>query len=174
FVDASFLVQYHLNILSDSTNFINPFDSTLTIVEGCTPGVLHFNLAGMHTDTLNVPIVIGGSATSGTDYTTFVDTIVFLPYDTTSSITIGAFADGITEPTETIVLYTLDPCSGLPIDSIVVNIIDDFPFTVSNDTTICENTAADLIATFSPYYSYSWLPANSVACDTCSSTTASP
>ncbi|HYV91961.1 MAG TPA: choice-of-anchor L domain-containing protein, partial [Chitinophagales bacterium] len=49
FVDASFLVQYHLNILSDSTNFINPFDSALTIVEGCTPGVLHFNLAGTHT-----------------------------------------------------------------------------------------------------------------------------
>ncbi|HYV91897.1 MAG TPA: gliding motility-associated C-terminal domain-containing protein, partial [Chitinophagales bacterium] len=119
-------------------------------------------------------IVIGGTATFGTDYTTFGDTIIFLPYDTTSSITIGAFADGITEPTETIVLYTLDPCSGLPIDSIVVSIIDDFPFTVSNDTTICENTAANLSATFSSFYSYSWEPANAVACNTCSSTTGSP
>ncbi len=174
FVDAGFLETYQLNIVSDSTNFINPFDSTLTVVEGCTPGVLHFHLADTHTDTLIVPVIIGGTATMGADYTPINDTIFFYPYDTSVSVIISANQDGIIEGTETVILYTVDPCSGLPTDSIVVNIIDNFPFTVSNDTTICENTAANLSATFSPFYSYSWSPANVVLCPDCSATTGSP
>jgi hypothetical protein len=118
FVEANFLETYHLTILSDSLNFINPFDSALTIVEGCTPGVLHFNLQQQHTDTLFVPIIIGGTATPGADYTSFNDTITFLPFDTTTSILIEQTLMEFPEPTETIVLYIVDPCSGLPTDSI--------------------------------------------------------
>ncbi|MEO5673838.1 MAG: choice-of-anchor L domain-containing protein [Chitinophagales bacterium] len=174
FIDAGFLETYHLSIISDSINFINPVDSALTVVEGCTPGILHFNLTESHTDTLKVPIIIGGTATNGTDYTQIIDTIYFYPYDTVESIIIGANQDGILEGTETVVIYAVDPCSGLATDSIVVKIIDDFPFSVSNDTTICENGTANLSASFSPYYSYSWMPSNIVACPTCDTTTGSP
>lgn len=171
FIEAGFLKQYSLNVLSDSTNFINPFDSALTIVEGCTPGVLHFEINEQHSDTINVPIVIGGSATNGLDYTQLSDTIIFLPFDTTVDVFVSAFADGLTEGNETIIIYNIEPCSGIVTDSFIVNIIDDFPYNVSNDTTICENGNADLIATYSPYYTYDWEPANMVACSTCSSTT---
>lgn len=177
FIEADFLEQYHLSILPDSQNFVNPLipgDSVTTIVEGCEPGVLYFNLASTHVDTVVVPLMIGGTATMGVDYTAFEDTMIYLPYDTTESIFIGSIVDGLPEGTETIVIYSLDACSGLPNDSIVVNIIDDFPFVVSNDTTICENTSVDLSATYSPYYSYNWIPANLVSCDTCSSTNAFP
>lgn len=176
FIEADFLENYHLTIIPDSSNFVDPMsaDTATTIVEGCEPGVLHFNLASNHTDTVVVPLQIGGTATMGADYTPFSDTLVFLPFDTTQTITIGAYADGITEPTETIVIYSLDACSGLPNDSIVVNIIDSFPFTVSNDTTICQNTSVNLSATYSPFYSYQWTPSNLISCDTCSSVTATP
>ena len=176
FFQADFLQQYSLSILSDSSNFINPFDTatvsspTPTIVEGCQQGIFHFNLASSHADTLFVPIIVGGTATNGADYSFLNDTLVFLPGDTTKTVTLDAFADGIPEGTESVIIYQLDACSGLPVDSFIINIIDSLPFAVSNDTTICEKTFANLVATFSPYYSYQWQPSALVACATCNST----
>jgi gliding motility-associated-like protein len=177
FIEADFLEQYKLDILADTGNFINPLipgDTVSTIVEGCEPAVLHFNLAAQNLDTVVVPLIIGGTAVMGTDYTSIQDTLVFLPYDSSEVIFIGALIDGLPEGTETIVLYSLDACSGLYSDSIEIKIIDDFPFEVTNDTTICENTSIDLWATFSPYYSYTWLPNDVVDCDTCATTVGTP
>jgi gliding motility-associated-like protein len=177
FIEADFLEQYQLSILPDSGNFVNPLipgDTVSTIVEGCEPGILYFNLAADHSDTVIVPLVIGGTAIMGTDYTDFEDTLVFVPYDTSEYLFIGSIVDGLPEGTETIVIYSVDACSGLPNDSIVVKIIDDFPYESSNDTTICENTSVDLSVTYSPYYWYQWIPSDIVSCDTCSNTTATP
>ncbi|MCS6917391.1 MAG: choice-of-anchor L domain-containing protein [Chitinophagales bacterium] len=174
FVEADFLEQYDIDILSDTFNFINPFNGELTAVEGCKQGVFNFVLNTYHTDTLFIPIVIGGTAVNGVDYLTINDTLVFLPYDSLCSVFIGAYADGIPEGTETIILYTIDPCSGLPVDSMVMYVIDDFPFEVSGDTTICEQGTAQLGVTYSPFYSYHWEPAAFVSCPDCHDPLASP
>lgn len=174
FVEADFLEQYDISILSDTFNFINPMNGELTAVEGCKQGVFNFVLHTYHTDTLFIPIVIGGTATNGVDYLAINDTLVFLPYDSLCSVFIGAFADGLTEGTETIILYTIDPCSGLPVDSMIMYVIDDFPFEVTGDTTICEQGSAQLGVTYSPYYSYQWEPAQFVDCATCPDPLSSP
>ncbi|MCS6990878.1 MAG: choice-of-anchor L domain-containing protein [Chitinophagales bacterium] len=174
FVEADFLEQYDIDILSDTFNFINPFNGELTAVEGCKQGVFNFDLNTFHTDTLYIPIVIGGTATNGVDYQTINDTLVFLPYDTLCKIFIGAYDDGIAEGTETIILYTIDPCSGLPVDSMIMYIIDEFPFEVDGDTTICEQGTAQLNVTYSPFYTYQWEPAAYTDCPTCPDPTVNP
>ncbi len=174
FVEADFLKQIKVDILSDTFNFINPFNGELTVVEGCKQGVFNFYTDLYHTDTVYVPIVIGGTAVNGVDYIWINDTIMFLPYDSMASIFIGAYPDGLAEGSETIIIYTIDPCTNLPIDSMVMYLIDEFPFTVSNDTTICEQGVATLSATYSPYYTYAWSPPTDVACATCAQTTATP
>ena len=168
FIQANFLQPYDVNFVSDTVNnFVNPFDSALTLVEGCQPGVVNINLNNFTNDTIYFPLVIGGTATNGTDYTTIADTIAFYPGDTSQSIFIGANVDGITEGSETIIIYTIEPCSGLITDSFIVTIIDDFPFVISNDTTICEHDSLQLNVTYSSFYSYQWEPAGMVSCPTC-------
>lgn len=168
FIQANFLNPYNVSFASDSVNnFVNPFDSTLSLVEGCQPGVININLNNFTNDTIYFPLLIGGTATNGVDYTSIPDTIAFYPGDTTQSIFIGANLDSIAEGTETIVIYSIEPCSGLITDSIVVNILDDFPFEVSSDTTICEHDSVKLNVTYSPFYSYQWQPASLVTCPTC-------
>nr|MBA2422286.1 choice-of-anchor L domain-containing protein [Chitinophagales bacterium] len=175
FIEAGFLEQYAVSISSDSSvNFVNPFDSALSIVEGCQPGVINIFLENFTTDTVQLPMVIGGTATSGTDYTALEDTLLFFPGDSLQSIFVGAFADGLTEGNETVIIYTLDPCTGLVADSFVMNIVDDFPFEVSADTNICEHDSLMLNVTYSPYYQYNWQPSAYLACDTCSNTVAFP
>ncbi|MEO6168317.1 MAG: choice-of-anchor L domain-containing protein [Chitinophagales bacterium] len=175
FIQANFLSPYDVSFVSDTlNNFVNPFDSAFALVEGCQPGVIDINLANFTNDTIYFPIIVGGTATNGIDYTEITDTIVFYPGDTTQSIFIGANADGIAEGTETIIIYSVEPCSGLITDSFIVNILDDFPFEVSNDTTICENDSVVLSVTYSPFYSYEWQPSSFVTCTTCDSTIGFP
>lgn len=175
FIQAGFLTPYNVTVASvDSVNFINPFDSAITVVEGCQPGEINVHLTNFTSDTVFVPLSIGGTATPGTDYTTLDDTLAFAPGDTVQSIFIGAFADGMTEGAETVIIYTLDPCSGLIADSFVIKIQDDFPFVVSNDTTICEHDSLILNATYSSFYQYEWQPAGNVLCNTCNSTVGFP
>lgn len=175
FIQANFLSPYDVSFSSDTlNNFVNPFDSTLSLVEGCQPGVININLNNFTNDTIYFPLIIGGTATNGTDYTQIGDTLAFYPGDTVQSIFIGANIDGLPEGTETIIIYTVEPCSGLITDSFIVNIIDDFPFVVSNDTTICENDSVALNVTYSPFYSYEWQPSNMVTCVTCDNTVGFP
>ncbi|MBA2407566.1 MAG: choice-of-anchor L domain-containing protein [Chitinophagales bacterium] len=175
FIEAGFLEQYAVSISSDSlVNFVNPFDSALSIVEGCQPGVINIFLENFTTDTVQLPLLIGGTATSGVDYTALADTLSFVPGDSSQSIFIGAFADGLTEGNETVIIYTLDPCTGLIADSFEMNIVDDFPFEVSADTTICEQDSLMLNVTYSPFYQYNWQPSAYLICDTCSNTVGFP
>ncbi|MGB3076545.1 MAG: choice-of-anchor L domain-containing protein, partial [Chitinophagales bacterium] len=168
FIQANFLQPYDVSFVSDTiNNFVNPFDSALALVEGCQPGVININLNNFTNDTIYFPLIIGGTATNGTDYTTIGDTIAFYPGDTSQSIFIGANIDGVVEGTETIIIYTVEPCSGLITDSFIVNILDDFPFVVSNDTTICEHDSLQLNVTYSSFYSYEWQPSTMVTCTTC-------
>jgi hypothetical protein len=175
FIEADFLQQYTVSFASDSiNNFVNPFDSTISAVEGCQPGIINLFIENQSNDTVFFPIQVGGTATGGTDYTTFPDTLIFLPGDTMQSIFIGALADGIPEGTETVIIYSVDPCNGLVTDSFILNIVDDFPFDASSDTTICEHDSLVLNVTSSPFYHYQWEPASFVTCDTCSTTIAFP
>jgi gliding motility-associated-like protein len=75
-----------------------------SIVEGCGSGIFQFTRPGSTSDTLYLPINIGGSATSGSDYIAFNDTIVFLPGQSQIQIVVSAVNDGLVETDESIIV----------------------------------------------------------------------
>lgn len=94
-----------------------------SIVEGCGSGIFQFTRPGSTLDTLYLPINIGGTATGAADYSTFNDTIVFLPGQNQIQIIVSALNDGITEPDESIVIsYNQIGCGSTApiIDSLVI------------------------------------------------------
>lgn len=55
---------------------------------------------GPATDTLDVPLTIGGSATPGVDYTLLPDRVTFAPGERTITLPVNALADGVIERLE--------------------------------------------------------------------------
>jgi gliding motility-associated-like protein len=117
-IDSVFVTVGHpvyLDVITLSAN--------QSIVEGCGTGIFEFTRPGASTDTLYLPITIGGTALNGTDYNSINDTIVFLPGQNQIQISVAALTDAVTEPDETIVIsYTQLGCgAGANVsDSIVI------------------------------------------------------
>ncbi len=108
------------------------------IVEGCGSSTI----TAIRTKPVNyaqtVHLAFGGSATRNVDYLNVPDSVTVPPGDTIGSITINPIQDGIVEGDETIKVYTLHPCTGLPIDSTEITVKDYLPFTHGGDTAICQ------------------------------------
>lgn len=127
-----------------------------SIVEGCGTGIFEFSRPGSAADTLYLPINIGGTATAGTDYNAFNDTIVFLPGQNVIQIPLSALSDGVTEPDESIVIsYNQLGCGvgSLVIDSIVI-----YPLTPiltnaqSTYTLVCPGNSQTINSSFTGGY----------------------
>jgi len=134
-------------------------DNALSCAESCLDGTITISLVAGQVDTVFVPIDIQGTATNGLDYQTIPTVLVFPPGVTSITIPILPIADGILEPTESIVLYLYEQCSATePSDSAVIFIRDDINGLFStNDTTICGSAVplpmygpSDMIYTWSP------------------------
>lgn len=131
-------------------------------VEGCSDAILHINLGAPAALPMTINYTIGGTATSGTDYTPIPTSITIPAGATADSIVIHPLTDGLTEDVESviIVLQSISSC-GAAYDSITININDNSPLSIdlSSDTTICANDVATLTAIvnggLSPY-SYNW------------------
>lgn len=94
-----------------------------SIVEGCGNGIFEFNRPGSTSDTLYLPISIGGSAIAGSDYNSINDTIVFLPGESQIQVLVSAINDGLVEVDESIIVsYNQIGCgsSGAITDSIMI------------------------------------------------------
>lgn len=126
------------------------------LIEGCNNGYLNISLSFAPIDTFYVPLIISGTATNGTDYSFIPDTLVFYPGDTSYTLPIEAFADGLDEGVETLVLTVEAGCAIGFSDSLVLDIYDALPLDISNDTLICPQGTAVLSA--SGAETYSWSP----------------
>ncbi|MEZ5014656.1 MAG: choice-of-anchor L domain-containing protein [Chitinophagales bacterium] len=126
------------------------------IIEGCNDGFLDFILSFAPTDTFIINLTITGTATNGTDYTEIPDQLIFYPGDTLIHLPIAGIADALAEGIETIVIQVDLGCVAGAGDSLVVNLYDALPLTVSNDTLICPGGTATLTASGGD--SYSWTP----------------
>ncbi|MDD2593753.1 MAG: choice-of-anchor L domain-containing protein, partial [Bacteroidales bacterium] len=118
-------------------NIVTPYASPDTIYEGCAPIDLVFSHPEPVPYHTNIAIGIGGTATNGVDYT-YLSNIITIPADSTSvSHTIYAFADGIDEADEYLIINISGYCGLISSDTIWIK---DNPFFVTlNDTTICED-----------------------------------
>ncbi|MBP9880891.1 MAG: choice-of-anchor L domain-containing protein [Chitinophagales bacterium] len=131
------------------------------IIEGCNEGLLTFALSFAPIDTFVVNLEVAGTATITVDYEEFETELVFLPGDTLIEIPIIALEDGIDEGMETIIISVDLGCIAGVGDSLVINVWDALPLTVSNDTMICPDDVAFL--TVSGAETYSWTPVGTLS-----------
>ncbi|HNQ67716.1 MAG TPA: choice-of-anchor L domain-containing protein [Bacteroidales bacterium] len=124
------------------------------IYEGCTNQLVFVRT---NTTDLSNPmpvyISIGGTATNGTDYSYLHYTYTIPAGQPSITIPIEAFADGVTEGPETLIitLHNTCPCSTETI-SITLTILDEIIFspTITASTPICEGESVTLGIYYSP------------------------
>lgn len=118
-----------------------------TIAEGCIPGSVTFSLPEVRAQDVPVVFNVFGSATPGTDYLPIPSTLVIPAGQTTITVPITAFEDGIAEIPESIgISVQVDPCNR---DTVFLFIRDRILMApMLNDTSVClPNTPVLLNAT---------------------------
>ncbi|MFN3938994.1 MAG: choice-of-anchor L domain-containing protein [Chitinophagales bacterium] len=143
------------------------------LIEGCVNGSFNVNLSFAPIDTFVTYFLLGGKATTRLDYTALPDSVVFLPGEISASFPVTIFSDGLAEGMETIVIALEFGCTSDLSDSIIVEIYDNIPLTVTPiDTTVCAGTGAVLTAAGG--LTYSWSPAGTLSDPYSAVTTATP
>ncbi|MBK1835309.1 Ig-like domain-containing protein [Roseibacillus ishigakijimensis] len=88
--------------------------ATANATEGEQNGLFTFTREGDLSTALTVPFTVGGTATSGTDYTALPGSVTFTEGSNTATLTVEAATDGFLELPETVVV-TLTPGAGYSI-----------------------------------------------------------
>ncbi|AEA44007.1 choice-of-anchor L domain-containing protein [Fluviicola taffensis] len=111
----------------------DPFNDGKTMAEGCVTTTVTLNRTKNISQALTIPIIVSGTATEGVDYTNIPNSVTFSPGQSSISFNFDAFADGITEGIETIMLdfQTLDACGNLTPFILNLQIGDIQPVTVT-------------------------------------------
>lgn len=151
-------------------------------VEGCFPVSLHFErkLKSQKTEE-EVHYNIFGSATREVDYTGLPDSVILLPHQQDTTITIQVIEDNIPEATETIVIKIKNDveCANDNFDSILINLVDsaDFqlPFNL-DEATLCDNSTAphQITELEDSIIQFLWEGGDGISCDTCLNATFFP
>ena len=156
-------------------NYVDPTNNAVAAVEGCIDGQIQIQLNQPSITGTSIHFLIQGSATNGTDYSTIIDSMIFAAGDSVHILNIHPLVDGLNEGFETVILYLISPCTGLPVDSVVLYIMDNFDIKTSNDTAICVNTSAQLFTSIvPPTFTYSWSPTTNLSCVNCPNPIANP
>jgi len=184
FLQAKSFSAPSISINTTGTNGSIHTDSL--IAEGCGKGTYIFIRSGNDSQPYMLHYIIGGTATNGVDYQdnaghAIADSIVFPAGVDTVSITINAIQDGISEPTETVILKVPQAysCSADTVKSTfyIIN-VDPIKLKATGDSVICSQMnesatiKAHITGGFGPY-AYAWTP-SSGATSTDSSITVSP
>ncbi|MEI6851929.1 MAG: choice-of-anchor L domain-containing protein, partial [Bacteroidota bacterium] len=129
--------------VSMQTTFSTPTVSTSNAVEGCNNAIINFSLPNVQSAAFPISYAIAGTATNGVDYTTIQNYVIIPAGQSSVNLVISPIIDGVTEPTETVMLIVQTSiCGGT--DTVIVNILNNDPFSIqsSNDTTICGGSAS--------------------------------
>jgi hypothetical protein len=97
--------------------------------EGGTAGLLRFTRTGNLTNAVTVNYTVGGTATSGTDYTALSGTVTFAAGVSTADVNVTALTDNVVEDDETVIATVttgMDYNVGSPF-SATVTLTDDPP-----------------------------------------------
>jgi len=97
------------------------------LVEECSSGSINISRSTRSPFPMQVKLVVGGSATNGTDYSFIPDLVTIPAGDSMVTVPVQPFADGIDEGIETIRIYISNGCqqgtTGYA-DSILINLRD--------------------------------------------------
>ena len=166
FLEAGSFTSLPVTIAS-STILGNGF---VNAVEDCVDGLFTFELDEPLALDYGIKFQIAGSALNGVDYTLIQDSITFFAGDTFIQVAIQPITDGLIEGTETVKLYLMNNCTGLPFDSAELNIIDLIPFNINvSQDTVCAGDTIVLHATIAGDDNnlavYNWTPNNGTILD---------
>lgn len=140
------------------------FSDPDVLAEGCVSATITLergaNGAAMP---LTIPVNVTGTATEGVDYTNLPNSITFPAGQTTVQFSLDAFADGLTEGLETLIIEfpITDPCGNITplLVELAIDDIDPVTVTVESGDVLCPGDDLELIAIASGGvgpYTYSW------------------
>lgn len=142
FLEANSFGTNGLRVFTETPSLTN------SIAEGCTPGIINFELDEPADGPYNLSYTVGGSAIMGIDYDTIPLNAVIPHGQTSTQIPIQAIVDNVVEGTDTIeIIVNITPCVQ---DTFLVYIDDAILETPSViDTTICLGDSVMLDGTIS-------------------------
>lgn len=131
--------------------------------EGCVNATVRMERSGNISQSLTVPITVGGTATNGVDYTNIPNSVTFPAGQNIVEFTIAAFADGIAEGLETIIIqFTItDACGNVSQLPLTLRIKDVQPVGVTIDNPGVQCPGDEVVLTAiptggAPPYTYLW------------------
>lgn len=126
----------------------DPFNDGKTMAEGCVSTTVKLTRTKNLSQSLTVPIIVSGTATEGVDYSNIPNSVTFNPGQAVITFNFDAFADGIAEGIETIVLdfQLLDACGNLTpyIINLQIGDIEPVAAEVNSVTKLCPQDNAEL------------------------------
>lgn len=129
-------------------------------VEGCNNGMVNFMLSQPKTVPTVIHYTITGTAIEGTDYPLVPDSLIIPAGSVNASLIIAPFADGISEPIETVkIAYVNTVCGSIDTIRIYINDYTALQTTTSPNVHSCSGQDANLTVNVTGGYSnigYSW------------------
>jgi gliding motility-associated-like protein len=140
------------------------FSDPDVLAEGCVSATITLERgANGAANPLTIPVNVSGTATEGVDYTNLPNSITFPAGQTMVQFSLDAFADGITEGLETLLIEfpITDPCGNITplLVELAIDDIDPVTVTVESGDVLCPGDNLELIAIASGGvgpYTYSW------------------
>ncbi len=137
------------------------------LVEGCAPGAVIVSRPLATATAYTVSYSIGGSATNGVDYQALSGQAVIPANQTTTTIPIVAFQDGLSEGVETITIYKQGACDTIIADSVTFFIYDKLRLNITtSDTSVCQGESVQIAAQGDASMQFVWTPVAGVSNDT--------
>jgi len=145
------------NVLGAETQTINADGIAL---EGCVQGSFAFEFSDISTQDRTITFTIGGTGVNGVDYS-YIDNYITIPAgETSGTVYIDAFSDGLTEGAETVTLtYNSGVCVGTETVSLTINDAQPINFTLDGTNLDCfeDNSGEILVNATGGFPGYSYL-----------------
>jgi subtilisin-like proprotein convertase family protein len=145
------------NVLGAETQTIN---SDGIALEGCVQGSFAFQFSEVDDQDRTITFSIGGSAVNGVDYA-FIDNSITIPAgETSGTVYIDAFSDGLTEGPETITItYNSGVCVGTETVNLTINDAQPINFTMDGENLDCfgDNSGEILVNATGGFPGYTYL-----------------
>lgn len=149
------------NVLGAETQTINADGIAL---EGCVQGSFDFEFTDISTQDRTITFTIGGTAVNGVDYS-FIDNYITIPAgETSGTVYINAFSDGLTEGAETVTLtYNSGVCVGTETVQLTINDAQPINFTLDGTNLDCfgDNSGEILVNATGGFPGYTYLVTDS-------------